>query len=94
MNPISNIWNHPRTSAAGLLIAVVTVAGVFAGQGISMGNAGSGTVVSLAGALATALLGLLARDPGAEAAQLAPAAAAVATAAPAGLDPRPNWEPG
>ena len=72
MNPISNIWNHPRTSAAGLLIAVMTVAGVFAGQGISMGNAGSGTVVSLVGALATALLGLLARDPGAEAAHIGP----------------------
>lgn len=67
MNPISNIWNHPRTSAAGLLIAVVTIAGVFAQQGVSLGKAGSGTVVSLAGAVATALLGLLARDPGAAA---------------------------
>lgn len=28
MNLISNICNHPRTSVAGLLIAVVTVAGV------------------------------------------------------------------
>lgn len=74
MNPISNIWNHPRTSAAGLLIAVVTVAGVFAQQGVSLGKAGSGTVVSLAGALATALLGLMARDPGAAATQAVPAA--------------------
>jgi len=69
MNPISNIWNHPRTSAAGLLISVATVAGVLAQQGVSLGNVGGGTVVTLASALATALLGLMARDPGAPAAQ-------------------------
>ncbi len=40
MNFISNIWNHPKTSTAGVLIAVVTIAGVlsqwkghFTGQG-------------------------------------------------------------
>jgi hypothetical protein len=64
MNTLSNIWNHPKTSATGLLIAVVTVAGVLSQQGINLGHAGSGTVVTLAGALATAVLGLLARDPG------------------------------
>jgi hypothetical protein len=64
MNILSNIWNQPKTSAAGLLIAIVTVAGVLSQQGISLGHAGSGTVVTLAGALATALLGLLAKDPG------------------------------
>jgi hypothetical protein len=63
MNPISNIWNQPRTSAAGLLIAVVTIAGVLSQQGLTLGSAGSGTVVTLAGAIAAALLGLLARDP-------------------------------
>jgi hypothetical protein len=63
MNQISNIWNHPKTSAAGLLIAVVTIAGVLSQQGVSLGTAGKGTVVSLASALATALLGLLAKDP-------------------------------
>jgi hypothetical protein len=63
MNPISNIWNHPKTSAAGLLIAIVTVAGVFLQQGITLGNLGSGTVVTFVSALATALLGLLAKDP-------------------------------
>ena len=63
MNPISNIWNHPRTSAAGLLIAIVTVASVLSQQGITLGAAGSGTVISLVSAMATALLGLLARDP-------------------------------
>ena len=41
MNPISNVWNHPRTSAAGLLIAVVTIAGVLAQQGLTLGSAGS-----------------------------------------------------
>ena len=59
----ANIWNHPKTSIAGLLIAVVTIAGVLSGQGINLGHAGTGTVVSLIGALATALLGLLAKDP-------------------------------
>jgi hypothetical protein len=64
MNSIANIWTHPKTSAAGLLIAIVTVAGVLSQQGINLGHAGAGTIVSLAGALATALLGLLAKDPG------------------------------
>lgn len=63
MNSISNIWQHPRTSTAGLLIAVTTIAGVLSQQGITLGHAGAGTVVSLAGGLAAALLGLLAKDP-------------------------------
>ncbi|MGA7343490.1 MAG: hypothetical protein WBE72_25275 [Terracidiphilus sp.] len=63
MNRISNIWNHPKTSVAGLLIAVATVAGVLSQQGVTLGTAGTGTIVSLVSAVATALLGLLARDP-------------------------------
>ena len=63
MNFISNIWNHPKTSAAGLLIAVASVASVLSQQGVSLGKVGTGTVVSLASALASALLGLLAKDP-------------------------------
>ena len=63
MNLIANIWNHPRTSIAGLLIAVITVAGVLAQQGITLGSAGTGTVITLISAIATALLGLLAHDP-------------------------------
>jgi hypothetical protein len=63
MNSISNIWNHPKTSAAGVLIGVVTIASVLAQQGITLGTAGSGSVVTLVSGLATALLGLLARDP-------------------------------
>jgi hypothetical protein len=59
----TNIWNHPKTSAAGLLIAVTSIAGVLSQQGVTLGKAGTGTVVSLASALATALLGLLAKDP-------------------------------
>ena len=59
----TNIWNHPKTSAAGLLIAVASVAGVLSQQGVSLGIVGTGTVVSLASALATALLGLMAKDP-------------------------------
>lgn len=65
MNPISNIWNHPKTSAAGLLIGFVTIASVLSQQGITLGNVGTGSVVALVSGLATALLGLLARDPSA-----------------------------
>jgi hypothetical protein len=61
---LSNIWNHPKTSVAGVLLAVITVAGVLSGQGITLGNLGTGTVVTLIASLGTALLGLLAKDPG------------------------------
>jgi hypothetical protein len=63
MNPISNIWTSPKTSIAGLLIATVTIARVLSQQGISLGTAGNSTVIALVGGVATALLGLLARDP-------------------------------
>jgi hypothetical protein len=63
MNAFSNIWNHPKTSAAGVLLAVVTIAGVLSQQGVTLGAAGTGTVITLVSGLATALLGLLARDP-------------------------------
>ncbi len=63
MNSLSNIWNQPKTSAAGLLIATLTVAGVLSQQGINLGHAGSGTVITLVSAIATALLGLVAKDP-------------------------------
>jgi hypothetical protein len=53
---------HPKTSAVGLLLALTTVLGVLQQQGISMGHVGTGTVISLASALATAMLGLLAKD--------------------------------
>jgi hypothetical protein len=63
MTALTNIWNHPRTSTAGLLIGVTSIAGVLSQQGITLGKAGTGTVVSLATGIATVLLGLLARDP-------------------------------
>jgi hypothetical protein len=63
MNFFANIWNQPKTSAAGLLIAVASIAGVLSQQGVTLGKAGTGTVVTLLSALATALLGLLAKDP-------------------------------
>ena len=65
MNLFANIWNSPRTTAAGVLIAVIGIGGVLSQQGITLGKAGTGTVVTLITALATALLGLLARDPAA-----------------------------
>lgn len=63
MNLIQNVWQHPRTTAAGLLIALVSIGGVLSQQGITLGRAGTGTVVTLITALASALLGLLSRDP-------------------------------
>lgn len=60
----SNIVQHPKTSIAGVLLAVVTIAGVLSQQGITLGNAGTGTWVSLISAVGVALLGLLSRDPG------------------------------
>ena len=63
MNALSNIWNHPRTSAAGLLIGVASIGSVLSQQGVTLGKAGTGTVVSLATGIATVLLGLLAKDP-------------------------------
>jgi hypothetical protein len=69
MEFLQNVWNHPRTSAAGLLIGIVTIAGVLSQQGITLGKAGTGTAVSLVGAIAAALLGLVAKDPGESASQ-------------------------
>lgn len=63
MNSLSNVWQHPKTSVAGVLIAVVTVAGVLSQQGVSLGTLGNGTIVTFISALASALLGLLAKDP-------------------------------
>jgi hypothetical protein len=62
---ISNIWVHWKTTVAGILLCTVTIAATLSGQGISLGKAGTGTVVTLIAALGTALLGLLAKDPGA-----------------------------
>ena len=66
MKLIENTLAHPRTSIAGMLIAMVSIMGVLSQQGITLGKAGTGSVVSLATAMASALLGLLARDPGAQ----------------------------
>lgn len=59
---MGRMLEHPKTSAAGLLIAMTTVMGVLQQQGISLGHVGTGSVVSLTCALATAVLGLLAKD--------------------------------
>jgi hypothetical protein len=63
MNVFSNVWQHPKTSAAGLLIGVLSVSQVLSQQGITLGKAGSGSVLALVSGLASAVLGLLARDP-------------------------------
>jgi hypothetical protein len=65
MNVFTNIWKHPRTTVTGVLISVTTIAGVLSQNGMTLGHAGNATVVTLVGAVASALLGLMARDPGA-----------------------------
>jgi len=63
---VTEMWKrvvaNPRTSAMGVLLALTTVLGVLQAQGVSWGQAGKGSVVSLVSAVATALLGLLAKD--------------------------------
>jgi hypothetical protein len=66
MNLLDNILKHPRTSTAGILIAIASISGVLSQQGITLGKAGTGSVVSLITAMASAILGLLAKDPGGE----------------------------
>ena len=61
---LERIFGHWKTSLAGILLATATVAGVLSQQGVTLGNAGTGTVVGLIAALAVALLGLVAKDPG------------------------------
>ncbi len=63
MNWIANIWQHPRTTMAGILLGVATIAGALNGQGVTLGQAGTGTVVALISGIATALLGMISRDP-------------------------------
>ncbi len=65
MDVLSNIYIHWKTSLAGLLIGAITIVGVLSQQGITLGQAGTGTVVALIGGIAAALLGLLSKDPGA-----------------------------
>jgi len=59
---LGRILEQPKTSAAGMLLALTTVLGVLQQQGVSLGHVGTGTVISLGSALATAMLGLLAKD--------------------------------
>jgi hypothetical protein len=63
MTAISNIWNHPKTSAASLLLGIVTIMSVLSEHGVTLGTVGTGSLVTLVSGIATALLGMLARDP-------------------------------
>jgi hypothetical protein len=64
MNLITYISQNPKTSLIGLLISVSTITGVLTQQGVTLGHAGTGTVVALISGLAAAFLGLFAKDPG------------------------------
>lgn len=59
---ISRITKNPKSSAIGLLLAVTTIAGVLSQQGVTLGKAGTGTTVALISGIATAMMGLLAKD--------------------------------
>ena len=59
---IERLLANPKTSLAGLLLGVTTVAGVLSQQGVTLGHVGTGTVVTLISGIATALLGLAAKD--------------------------------
>ena len=60
---LTNVITHWKTSVSGVLIATVSVSGVLMAHGVTGGKAGTSTYVEIAAAVATALLGLLARDP-------------------------------
>ena len=51
-----------KTTVTGFLSTTLIVSGVLAQQGVSFGTIGKGSGVALIGAMATALLGLLAKD--------------------------------
>lgn len=59
---MERVLANPKTSATGVLLGLTTVLGVLQQQGITLGHLGSGTIVSLGSALATAVLGMLAKD--------------------------------
>ncbi len=59
---LSRATRNPKSSCAGLLLGVTTIAGVLSANGVTLGHAGNGTRVALISALATAFLGLLAKD--------------------------------
>ncbi|MGB9407789.1 MAG: hypothetical protein WCA89_09640 [Terracidiphilus sp.] len=63
--PFENLWLHPKTTIAGLILGLLAIAPVLAGQGITLGKAGTGTVLNLVVGLGTVILGLLAKDPSA-----------------------------
>jgi Na+-transporting NADH:ubiquinone oxidoreductase subunit NqrD len=62
---LKNLWQHPQTTVAGILIAVVTICGALEAQGVTGAHLGAGTTVTLIAGVASALLGLVSKDPGA-----------------------------
>ena len=62
---LQNIWQHPATTFTGILSAIVTIWGILAQNGVLGPHVGSGTatVVTLIGAIAGALVAIIAKDP-------------------------------
>lgn len=57
-----NITEHPKTTFIGALLGLITVANTLAANGVTGKAVGTTTVVGLTVAIATGLLGALAKD--------------------------------
>jgi hypothetical protein len=57
---IANIWQHPKTSAIGILIGIVTIVPIL--EKVDWQHLSAASAIGLVGAIATALLGMLASD--------------------------------
>jgi hypothetical protein len=60
----SNLWLHPKTTIAGFLLCLVSIGAVLSQYGVTFGHLGNSNTVIVLTAIATAMLGLLSRDPG------------------------------
>lgn len=70
---LSNIIQHPKTTLLGIITLLTTVLPVLIAQGVTLGHAGTGSVVQLIGGVLGALSLALAKDPGATSIPDAPA---------------------
>lgn len=63
MKAIQNFWLRPKTTVAGILLGVIQIAPVLLHYGITLGAVNGLPGVAVASGIATALLGMLAKDP-------------------------------
>lgn len=60
---LSNITQHPKTTFVGMLVAATAIGGVLIQNGVTLGNVGTSNRVTLVIGIASALLGMMAKDP-------------------------------